>query len=187
MSVPIAITAGIVANIATAILQNYLQNLHNTLIGRILKRAGLVEIDFHDRIVKTLRKSLKVFFAKHPEYSCQPILSFFQDPCVAQQLGAYILDRRPLNAGELQITLKHYLTRDSLISIWAEQKNLDSSRIISSFLKCYRVCLIEQSDFPHFALLLEILDQGNSTIDEMASVLKLEKTLIMTGIKIWLF
>ncbi len=65
---PAAISAGVLTNIATDILEHHAQALEGTLAGRMLKLAGLIEPNFDDRLRDTLSKALRIYFETHPNY-----------------------------------------------------------------------------------------------------------------------
>lgn len=47
---PITLAGGILANLATDLLKHHAQALEGTLAGRLLKRLGLLEPSFQDRL-----------------------------------------------------------------------------------------------------------------------------------------
>ena len=85
---PVALTAGILANLATDILKHHAQALDGTLAGRMLKRAGLIEPNFHDRLHDTLVNALELYFKTHPDYRLSGVMSFFHDPKASRLIGS---------------------------------------------------------------------------------------------------
>jgi len=162
-----ALSAGILTNIATDILEHHAQALEGTLAGRTLKWAGLIEPNFDDRLRDTLSKALGLYFETHPQYKLTGITAFFRDPAVARQIGGYILDRRTIDQGEIRQALDHYLGSDAITKALIQQRGLDLERIVPDFLECYRRVLSEQLSAPQMAILLEIVDQTDTVITEM--------------------
>jgi hypothetical protein len=106
---PTAISAGIFTNLAYDMLKHKSQSINNTLVGRVLRWAGIQEPNFEERLHDTLSKTLGVYFNEHPEYQLSDVENFFRDPSVAQQLDDYILDRRPLDQNTLQQLFDQHL------------------------------------------------------------------------------
>jgi hypothetical protein len=179
---PIAITAGVLANIATAIAKHSAQNLEGTLVGRMLMKAGLIEPNFNERLSNTLSRSLKLYFETYPQYRLSGIESFFRDPIIAEQVGNYILDRRPIIQSEIQQVFDQHLRSDAVTRVLLQQRGLDASRIIPDFLECYRRTLSEQLDEPQDAILLALLDQTDIVVLEMRDSEERLKAIIEQGI-----
>ena len=93
---PVALTAGILANLATDILKHHAQALDGTLAGRMLKRAGLIEPNFHDRLHDTLVNALELYFKTHPDYRLSGVMSFFHDPKASRLIGSQTPPAKPV-------------------------------------------------------------------------------------------
>jgi hypothetical protein len=164
---PVAITASIAANIATDILKHYGQSLEKTVLGNVMKHAGLIEPNFDDRLRDTLSKALQLYFVTHENYGLSGIVSFFRDPMFGQQIGAHILNREIIDYKKLHQALERHLQGETVTAILVKRKGLDVSRIVPDFLACYRRVLSKQLTVPQIALLLEILDQKELVIAEI--------------------
>lgn len=143
---PIALTAGILANIATDILRRHAQALEGTLVGRMLKLAGLTESDCDDRMQGTLSEALQVYFQTYPQYNLTGIAAFFRDQITAQQIGGYILDRKPIDQEQIQQTLNRPWGSNGVTSVWIKQHELEADYIVPDFLECYRRMLTKGPD-----------------------------------------
>jgi len=162
-----ALTAGVITNIAADILEHHAQALEGTLVGRMLKWAGLIEPNFDDRLRDALSKALSLYFEAHPQYKLTGITTFFRDPAVGRQIGGYILDRKPVDQGQIQEALNRHLGSDGVTRVLIQQRGLEPGRVIPDFLECYRRVLREQLSVPQMAILLEIVDQTDTVISEM--------------------
>lgn len=160
---PIAISAGLLINLATDIFKHHAQALDGTLTGRMLKWAGLIEPNFDNRLRDTLRKALNLYFERHPQYKLVGVLTFFRDPQVAEQSGNYILNRQPIDSLIIQVSFKQHLSQDAISTILIEQRDLDPTQIIPDFL----ACLAQQLTIPQMALLLEIVEQTDTMVAEI--------------------
>ncbi len=173
---PAAITAGVLTNIATDIIKHHAQALESTLVGRMLKQAGLIEPNFDDRLRDSLSKALGLYFETYPQYKLTGVTAFFQDPDVAQQIGGYILDRQPIEEEKIQSILEQHLGQDATTRMLVKQRGLEPERIVPDFLECYRQVLSQQLSVPQMAILLETVDQTESLVKEIrASEARLEK------------
>ena len=164
---PAALTAGILTNIAADILEHHAQTLEVTLVGRMLKWAGFIEPNFDDRLRDTLSKALRLYFETRPPYKLSGITAFFRDPTVARQIGGYILDRKPIDQGQIQQALDRHLGSDAFTKILLEKRGLDSERIVPDFLECYRRVLNQQLTVPQMGVLLEVLEQTDALVSEI--------------------
>jgi len=162
-----ALTAGILTNIAADILEHHAKALEDTLVGRMLKWAGLIEPNFDDRLRDTLSKALGLYFETYPEYRLTGITAFFRDPAVAQQIGGYILDRKPIDSSEIQKALARHLGSDAITELLLEQRGLEPERIVPDFLECYRRVLNQQLTVPQMGILLEVLEQTDTLVAEI--------------------
>jgi hypothetical protein len=77
---PISISAGVLTNMVYDILKHRAQALEGTLVGRMLKWAGLIEPNFDERLSDTLGKALRLYFKEYPQYELTGIEAFFRDP-----------------------------------------------------------------------------------------------------------
>jgi len=164
---PAVLTAGILTNIATDILEHHTQALEGTLVGRMLKWAGLIEPNFDDRLRDTLSKALDLYFETYPQYKLTGVMDLFRDPAVARQIGGYILDSKPIDQSEIQQVLDQHLGSDAITKVLIQRRSLEPERIVPDFLECYRRVLSEQLSVPQMAILLEIVDQTDAVIAEM--------------------
>lgn len=172
------ITVGILTNIATDILKYRAQSLENTVADRMLKWTGLIEPNFADRLRDILIKALSLYFETYPQYQLTVITTFFRDPTVAQQIGAYILDRQPIDKTKIQAALQHHLSQD-MTSVLLKQRNLDPQQIVPNFLACYRQVLNQQLTIPQISLLLEVIDLEDALITQIrASEDRLEQKIV---------
>src|SRR2546421_10835394 len=157
---PLAISAGLFTNLAYDILNHRIQSaksLEGTLVGKMLKWAGIMEPNFEERLRETLSKALGVYFKEHPQYALSGIADFFQDGAVAQQIGDYILDRRPFDYAQLEkVFEQHFSTSYFASKILFEQRGLSSKQIIDDFILSYRRILGEQLSIPQMGLLLDM-------------------------------
>ncbi len=163
---PVVLSGSILANLATDILKHHAQSLDDTLAGRMLKRAGLIEPNFEDRLRDTLVKSLQHYFETYPQYRLTAITAFFQDPDVARQIGGYILDRQVINQAQIEQALERHLGQD-VTSLLLSQRELDLNRIIPDFLACYRQVLNQQLTIPQMSILLEVVELKGSLLEEI--------------------
>src|SRR2546423_7126562 len=108
------ISSSILLNIASDIVEHQSKYLEHTLVGRLLKWGGLIEPDFRDRLHNTLKQTLELFFHTYPQYDLAGIEAFFRDPTVAQQIGDYILNRKPIDHHNIQEALKQNLMSDAV-------------------------------------------------------------------------
>jgi hypothetical protein len=84
---PVALSAGVVTNIASDILKHHAQALEGTLAGRMLKSAGLIEPNFDDHLREALSKALNLYFETHPQYLLTGITAFLRDRPSPGKLG----------------------------------------------------------------------------------------------------
>ena len=90
----VALSAGILTNVATDILIHHTQALENTLVGKMLKWTGFIEPNFDDRMWDTVRKALGLYLETYPEYKLSGVMAFFRDSSVAGQIGSYKIKQR---------------------------------------------------------------------------------------------
>src|SRR6266568_2072561 len=169
ISTTFTITTGILSSIAGDILEHNATALEGTLAGQLLKRVGLIEPNFNDRLRDTLKKSLELYFETHPQYDLSGIDTFFRDPAVAQQIGGYILNRHPIDQQQIQQALDRHLLSDAITVLLIKKRNLVPQNIIPDFLECYRQVLNMQLSVPQMSILLEVMDQTNTLIAEIQS------------------
>jgi len=155
---PLSVGAGVLANIATDILKHHAQALDGTRAGRLLKRAGLLEPNFDDRLTETLSEAFDFYFEAHPQYKLTGIASFFRDPGVGRQIGGHILNRDPIDQQLIQQALGEHLGSDPITRVLIKRKGLDPARVIPDFVECYRRVLSQRLSPGQVAILLEIVD-----------------------------
>src|SRR5947209_13519449 len=124
VSTTFTITTGIISAIAADILEHNAKALEGTLAGRVLKRMGLIEPNFNDRLRDTLKKTLELYFEIYPQYDLSGIDAFFRDPAVAQQIGGYILNRHPIDQQQIQQALSRHLMSDPITVLLVQKRNL---------------------------------------------------------------
>jgi WD40 repeat protein len=166
---PAAISAGILTNIASAILLNRAQDLEGTTVGRMLKKARLIEPSFEERLRNSLINALELYFKKHPKYELTGIETFFRDPAVTQQIGNYILDGKLPDQEEIRQAIDRYLGSDVVAKVLMRRREIVAERIVPDFFKCYRQVLRRQLSVPQMAILFEVLEQANTVISEVRS------------------
>jgi hypothetical protein len=163
----VAITGGILANLATDILRGGFRSLHVSLVGRIVRALGLTEAGLEVRMANIVARGLALYFETHPEFQLSGVVAFFRDPDTAQQLSSYILDRREIDARAIQRSLDRHLRPDFLTRSLIVNRGLDPSTIVSDFLRCYRRALVENSSSAEMAILLEVIDQSRTLAAEL--------------------
>ncbi len=166
---PAAITAGIITNLASTIVLHCVQGLEDTLVGRLLKKAKLIEPNFDERLREILIKTLELFFKEHPEYELTGIEIFFCDPIVAQQIGNYILDGQLPKQDQINQKIDQYLGTDGITRALIHKRGLVPDRIIPGFFKCYRQVLRRQLSIPQMAIMLEVIEQTKTIVAELQS------------------
>lgn len=161
------IAPGILTNIATQILVHHSQSLEDTVAGRILKGAGLIEPNLYDRLQELLLKALNLYFNRYPQRDLRGLDCFFLDPEVSRQVGSYILERNSIDWNIVQQAFQRQLNsnNDSLRQL--ENQNLNFKQIIEDFIECYREVLREQLSLPQVVILLELLNQSENLIAEI--------------------
>ena len=164
---PISLAGSVFANIATDILKHHAQALEGTLVGKILKQAGLIKPNFNERLQATLIKALDLYFKTYPNYALTGIEAVFRDPVVAQQIGNNILDRRSIDLDQIQHSIDQHFGKDAVTKILLEQRGLEPNSIVNDFLKCYRRVLGEQLDVPQMAIMLAMTEQIDTVIEEI--------------------
>src|SRR5689334_4974912 len=142
---PLAITAGMLTNFGYDVLKYRAQSLDGTLVGKMLKWAGIIEPNFEERVRETINKSSVLLLKEFPQYNISAVTDFFEDPLVAHQIGNYILDGRSINFVELQVAFEKHLANARALSRAAFlHKGLTSQQVITDFINCYRRILREQ-------------------------------------------
>lgn len=167
VSTTFAITTGIISGIATDMLEHNADALEGTLAGKVLKRVGMIEPNFNDRLRDTLKKSLELYFETYPHYNLSGIDTFFRDPAVARQIGGYILNRRPIDEQQIQQALNQHILSDAVTAMLIKRRNLAPQQIIPDFLACYRQVLNRQLSVPQMSILLEVMDQTSTLMTEI--------------------
>jgi hypothetical protein len=169
---PAAISAGILTNIASAILLNRAQDLEGTTVGRMLKKARLIEPSFEERLRNSLINALELYFKKHPKYELTGIETFFRDPAVTQQIGNYILDGKLPDQEEIHQAIDRHLGSEVVAKVLMRRREIVAEHIVPDFFKCYRQVLRRQLSVPQMAILFEVLEQANTVISEVGSEIK---------------
>ena len=168
---PLALSAGLFTSLAYDILKHRVQSasaLEGTLVGKMLKWAGIMEPNFDERLRDTLSKTLSVYFKEHPAYALSGVAAFFQDAAVSQQIADYILDRRPIDYVQLESTFEqHFDASNSVSKILFQRRGLSSKQVVNDFFLSYRRVLGEQLSIPQMGLLLDMLDQTTTTVNEI--------------------
>lgn len=165
---PLTISAGVLTNLAYDVLKHRAQSINNTTAVKMLKWAGIIEPNFEERLCETLSKTLGLYFKEHPQYALSGIVDFFRDASVAEQIGDYILDRRPIDYTQLQLAFEqHFSTAHPASKILFQRRGLSSKQVINDFITCYRRVIGEQLSVPEMGILLDLLDQTTTTVNEI--------------------
>lgn len=172
------ITSTILINIASDIVEHHAKDIKGRFAGSLLKWAGLMEPDFDDRLRETLRKALQLFFQTYPQYNLSGIDTFFRDPVVAQQIGDFILDRKPINQALIQQALDRHLRNDVITSLLMQRRKVEPGNIIPDFLKCYRQILNLQLSIPEMSILLEVMDLRDTLLHEIKASEERKKAFV---------
>jgi hypothetical protein len=86
---PTVLTSGVLMNIAADILKHHVQAPEGTLATWMLKRIGLIEPSFDDRLCGTLSEALTLCPESRPQYKLTGVTAPFHHNLVAaQQLDA---------------------------------------------------------------------------------------------------
>ncbi|GCF10543.1 serine/threonine-protein kinase [Dictyobacter arantiisoli] len=164
---PLSIGVGIATNLATDIIKHYAQRLEGTLVGQGLKEIGLIEKTRDDHLKEILVETLQLYFEKYPFYDLSGVISFFQDPATAQQIGNYIFDHQPEDRQIIESTLTKHITNTPTTRILLERRGGKPEQIIPNFLICYRQVLYKHTNAAEKAILLTVLDGADSVIAEI--------------------
>lgn len=73
---PIAISAGLLTNLAYDIIKNKSQSSNNTLVGRMLQWIGFKEASFDERLQDTLTKTLSLYLKMYPQNDLKSLWIF---------------------------------------------------------------------------------------------------------------
>ncbi len=164
---PMSIVVGIATNLATDIIKHYAQRLEGTLVGRGLKEIGLIEKTRDDLLKEILVETLQLYFEKYPFYDLSGVISFFQDPVTAQQIGNYLFDHQFEDRQAIESTLTKHIKNTPTTKILLEQRGGKSEQIIPNFLICYRQVLHKHTNAAERAILLTVLDATDLVIAEI--------------------
>jgi len=164
---PISVTAGILTNIATDILEFHAQSLEGTFVGKILKGLGLIEPNIYDRLHDVLWKALELYFYIYPERNVGAIDNFFLDADVSREIGNYILERHPIDEARIQLAFERHLGKDDSNTQQLQTQDLDAEQIVKEFIDCYRRVLREQLSLPQMVVLSEMMDLKETIVAEM--------------------
>jgi len=178
-----ALGAGVLTNLASDILKHRAQALEDTLAGRMLKWAGLIEPGFNDRLQDAIAHALELYFETYPQYQLSGVMSFFGDPAAGNLIGSYILDRQPLNENDVRQALEAHFGGDPISVLYMRQKGLDPQRIIPDFLECYRKVLNQQLSVPQIAIMLKIVEQTDTVIAEIQASEERMKGVVQQAIQ----
>lgn len=163
---PAALSAGLLTSFAYDLIKNKAQASQHTLVGRMLRKIGFKEADFDGRLRETLTKTFALYLKEHPEYDLVIIGDFFRDAAVARQIGNFILDRQPIDEGQLQQLFEQYQHKDgyTISNLVLKNRRLTAKQIIDDFLQCYRRVLSEQLSVPEMGLLLDVFEQTEQAV-----------------------
>ncbi|KAA1052427.1 NACHT domain-containing protein [Azospirillum argentinense] len=99
---PLAITASIAANLATSVLTVHAGKLEGTLIGKALRKAGILKPNFHERLQESLKASILRFSERYPAHSNKIFIQFLESPAMSGAIREYILSNKPYDVTELR-------------------------------------------------------------------------------------
>lgn len=95
-------------------------------------------------------------------------MDFFRDARVSKQIGDYILDRQPIDEQQLQQLFEQHQQNGYAVSkALMQRKGLTAKSIVDEFLQCYRQILSQQLSIPEMSILLDVLNQNASIIQQM--------------------
>ena len=161
----IALSAGVLTNLASDILKHRSQYVENPLMVRALKWTGFRELDIEEDIQGALIKALQLYFEQHPEYKINGIISFISDPVTARQIADYVLDGQSIDEKALQRVLDTYLNQQTVARLLIKKRNLKTTNIVPDLLTCYRRVLNQQLSVPQMALMLQFLEQKEQALE----------------------
>ncbi len=172
----VALSAGVITNLATDILKHRSQYIKNPLMARALKWAGFREAeDLEERILKTLTEALTIYFESHQAYQIQGIVEFFKQPSTAQQIADYIIDGKQIDQPALQASLEQSLGQQAVAPLLIKKRSLDREKIVPDFLESYQKALNRQLSIPQMALMSKLLELGQQLEELKASEDRLKK------------
>lgn len=157
---------GVLTNIATAILIYHAQFFEDTVAGRMLKWAGLIEPNLYDRLQELVLKALNLYLNQYPERDLLGLDCFFLDPEVSKEVGSYILERKSIDWDIVQQAFNRQLNNNQNTIKQIENQSLNFKQIIEDFIECYRQVLREQLSLPQVVILLELLNSNENMIAE---------------------
>jgi len=98
---PVALAAGVTANLATTILQHNAERVRTTTFGRAMVRLGLLKPDFIQRLRSTLSRAIDEYFQEHPTHLVRGVVSFLEDPVTVRDIGDHLLNGLPIDIQKL--------------------------------------------------------------------------------------
>ncbi len=162
----VALSTGVITNLATDILKHRSQYIKTPLMARALKWAGFREAELEERILETLTEALTIYFKTHEAYRIQGIVKFFKHPSTAQQIADYIIDGKQIDQSALQSSLEQSLGQQAVAQLLIKKRGLDREKIVPDFLKSYQKALNQQLSIPQMALMSKLLELGQQ-LDEL--------------------
>jgi hypothetical protein len=162
----IPVTAGILTNIATDILKSHAQSLEGTLVGKVLKAAGIIEPDLYDRLRETLIKALDLYFNRYPHRNLLGMDCFFLDLEVSGAIGSCILNHESIDYTKMQQAFDRLISNENSQQ-QIQSQGLDSEQIVNDFIGCCQQVLREQLSLPLFVVLSELTNQNRTVVQEI--------------------
>jgi hypothetical protein len=156
---PLALSAGIITNIASSILQANAHRLRHSLVGKALQVAGLIDPDFEENIGTVLGEALRLYFEEFPTYTISGVEYFFKDQEVSKELISKLLDRKQIDNQVIQTALTDYLhLEDKVTAAVIKQRKLNPDSIVPNFLASFRIALTRTMNPAQVSLFVAILD-----------------------------
>lgn len=163
----VALSAGVITNLATDILKHRSQYAKNPLMIRALKWAGFREAEFEERIHQTLVEALTIYFETNKSYRIQGIVTFLTHSSTAQQIADYVLDGKQIDQLQLQALLEQSLGQQTISQLLIKKHELDTEQIVPNFLGSYQKALNKHLSVPQMAIMSKLLDLGNQQVIEL--------------------
>ncbi|MCM8736032.1 hypothetical protein M5E06_18010 [Azospirillum sp. A1-3] len=99
---PLSLTASVAANLATSILQEHLERIEGSVVGKALEKVGLLKPGFDQRLHATLTSAINKFVNSSVSHKNEYFISFIKDPSVSAAVRDYIITGTPYDASELR-------------------------------------------------------------------------------------
>lgn len=163
----VALSAGVITNLATDILEYRSQYVNNPLMIRALKWAGFREAEFEERIYKTLVEALTMYFETNEAYQIQGIVTFFEHPSTAQQIADYVIDGKQIDLSQLQALLEQSLGQQTISQLLIKKRRLEVEQVVPDFLSSYQKALNKHLGVPQMAIMSKLLDLENQQVLEL--------------------